>query len=206
MKIEFEVNARLVVVASLAGFVGLFALHAAYLEGFMKYWPQSSQDLAAWIQAFGSLLALCVAIWIPYRERQKKIQDDLIELANDADITIRFHAELLITNEAMLGVAISNMPNKARERNRNEQVIPAIMMLRSMSFDQIRVIERHNCDLGRCLADFNCELELLKGILDRNGNDVCILYGLLSKTIYDKLDRLDKLSSKIRGMTVLRPE
>lgn len=63
MKISFVVDTRLIVVMSLAGITGLFALHGAYPELF-DYWPKTSGDLASWMQAIGSVVALGVAIWI----------------------------------------------------------------------------------------------------------------------------------------------
>lgn len=61
MKVSFEVDALLILVASSCGFVVLFALHAAY-SGHFDYWPKSSSDLASWIQAIGSVAAI-VGIW-----------------------------------------------------------------------------------------------------------------------------------------------
>lgn len=63
MRISFEVDARLIVVTSGCGFVGLFVLHGAY-PGLFSFWPTSSQDLAAWVQAVGSVVAILASAWI----------------------------------------------------------------------------------------------------------------------------------------------
>lgn len=60
MKISFEVDARLIVVTSLACLAGLFALHGAY-PALYGFWPSGSQDLAAWVQAVGSVAAIAYA-------------------------------------------------------------------------------------------------------------------------------------------------
>jgi len=77
MKISFEVDARLIVVTSLAGLAGLFALHGAYPTLF-GFWPTSSQDLAAWVQAVGSIAAIIGAFWIANTQTRQKKNDDLL--------------------------------------------------------------------------------------------------------------------------------
>ena len=77
MKIAFEVDARLIVVASFLGLAGLFVLHAAYPSLF-NFWPSSSQDLAAWVQAVGSVAAIVGAVWVANRQSREKKEDDLL--------------------------------------------------------------------------------------------------------------------------------
>lgn len=60
MRVCFELDTTAVVTAALVGFVGLFALHAAY-PGLYGYWPSSSSDLASWVQAVGAIGSIVYA-------------------------------------------------------------------------------------------------------------------------------------------------
>lgn len=72
MKVEIEINEHRVLILALGGALGVFALHAAY-PGLYGYWPQSSQDLAAWVQAVGSVAAIVGAVWATkYQIRRAK--------------------------------------------------------------------------------------------------------------------------------------
>lgn len=202
MKISFEVDARLIVVTSLAGFVGLFALHGAYPSLF-GFWPTSSQDLAAWVQAVGAMLALAIAIALPWDERQRKRLEDLQKAADDADITIRFHSEVFVTNEGLIGVALAHLPDGVHETmpDATSQVLRSIRALRAVNFDQIRTVAAHDPDLAKHLADFHCELDFLTVILDRNDEN-----GLLSHatSVKSRLNRLTELGAFIKSRTTLR--
>lgn len=57
MKVSFELDPKGVPAAALCGVVGLVALHAAF-PGLFDYWPKSSSDLAAWVQAVGAIAAI----------------------------------------------------------------------------------------------------------------------------------------------------
>lgn len=200
MKIAFEVDARLVVVASFAGVAGLFALHAAY-PGLFGFWPASSQDLASWVQAVGAILALAIAIAIPWDERQRKRREDAKKASDDADITIRFHSEVFTTNEGLIAVALAHLPGGAHETmpDATSQVLCSIRSLRAVHFDQIRVVAAHDPDLAKHLADFHCELDFVTGIMDRNSKNVLPFH---AKSIKSRLDRLNELAFLIRSRTV----
>lgn len=72
MKVEFEFSVRLVTMLGVGGSLALFALHAAF-PGLYKWWPQGSQDLAAWVQAVGSVAAIIGAVWATkYQIRRAK--------------------------------------------------------------------------------------------------------------------------------------
>ncbi len=60
MRVSFELDAAAVTTAALAGFVGLFALHAAF-PGLYTYWPADSSSLASWVQAFGAIGSIVYA-------------------------------------------------------------------------------------------------------------------------------------------------
>lgn len=97
MKIEFEVNARRVLMPAACGVVGLFALHGAYPQLF-GFWPSTSQDLAAWVQAVGSVAAIVGAVWVANMQSRHKKEDDLLRAQlGAASISVRlsrFAAEL----------------------------------------------------------------------------------------------------------------
>lgn len=97
MKIEFEVNVRRVLMPAGCGLVGLFALHAAYPQLF-GFWPSTSQDLAAWVQAVGSVAAIVGAVWVANMQSRHKKEDDLLRAQlGAAGISVRlsrFAAEL----------------------------------------------------------------------------------------------------------------
>ncbi|MBD9406230.1 hypothetical protein IB236_12855 [Acidovorax sp. ACV02] len=200
MKIAFEIDARLVVVTSLFGVVGLFALHAAYPCLFV-FWPKTSQDLAAWVQAVGAMLALAIAIALPWKERQRKRSEELQKAADDADITIRFHSEVLQTNEGLLRVALAHLPAGEHESRPDAriQVLRSIRSLRAIKFDQIRTVAAHDPDLAKHLADFHCELDFLVGILDRNDETALLFH---AKSVKHRLTCLTELASKIRERTI----
>lgn len=69
MKVEFEVSPRLIAMTALCGFVGLMALVSAFPDSY-ALWPRTSSDWAAWVQAIGSVAAICVAIAVAYYQRK----------------------------------------------------------------------------------------------------------------------------------------
>ena len=98
MKIAFEVDARLIVVTSIAGVVGLFALHAAY-PGLFGFWPTTSQDLASWVQAVGAVAAILGALWIASsqeRAQNLKTKQAAVKKARSALAGVEFVAEQVL--------------------------------------------------------------------------------------------------------------
>lgn len=200
MKVEFEVNQRLVVFLAITGFLVLFVLHAAYPSLFV-FWPKDSSDLAAWVQAIGAIIALAVAIYLPSRvqhEAEKKALDD-------ADLTIRFHTDLFNTNEGLLRGALGHLPkNAATERPGSaNQVFGAIDSLRAVQFPEIKSISISNPELARLLADFHHTLETLRGVIQRNLSiqDDSERLKHLAKTLDSKLHELQTLAEKIKKLT-----
>jgi hypothetical protein len=206
MKVEFEVTQRRVVLLVIAGFLVLFVLHAACpsrFEFLLKFRPTGSADLAAWVQAIGAIIALAVAIYLPSRvqhEAKKRALDD-------ADLTIRFHTNLLKTNEGLLKGALEHLPkNGAGGRpDAANEVFGAIDALQAMQFPEIKSISIINPDLARLLADFHHTLEALRGVTQRNlpiQNESERLKHL-AKTLDSKLHELQTLAVKIRENTVM---
>jgi hypothetical protein len=202
MKVEFEVTQRRVVLLAIAGFLALFALHAAYPSLFV-FWPKSSADLAAWVQAFSAIIAFAVAIYIPVRVQQaakKRAWDD-------ADLTIRFHTNLLKTNEGLLTRALRHLPKSGAGciPDAAEQVFLAIDALQAVQFPEIKSISISNPDLARLLADFHHTLETLRGVTQRNLSiqDERERLKHLEKTLDPMLHELQTLAEKIREETVM---
>lgn len=86
MKVEFELNEHRVLVAAASGFLGLFALHAAY-PGLFDYWPKTSSELADWVAALGTVGAIVGAVWTTRHQlhvNQKK--SEYKELQRDLDM------------------------------------------------------------------------------------------------------------------------
>lgn len=197
MKIAFEVDARLVVVASLVGFAGVFALHAAYPSLF-NFWPASSQDLAAWVQAVGTLIALGIAIWAPLYIQQREMQQARKLLFAEADISIQFHRELFETNEQLLNVTIAHLPGGRCENHPDirDEILNSIASLRSLDFEQVRVIGLHDQKLAAQLAAFHCERQMLVDMLARNGEDALAKKYVMS-TVIQRVKRLAEIVSNI---------
>jgi hypothetical protein len=202
MKVEFEVNQRLIVLLAIAGFLALFVLHAAYPSLFV-FWPKDSSDLAAWVQAIGAIIALAVAIYLPFRVQQaaeKRAWDD-------ADLTIRFHTNLLITNEGLLTVALRHLPNgdAGCRPDAAEQVFLAIDALQAVQFPEIKSISISNPDLARLLADFHHTLETLRGVTQSNLfiQDERERLKRLAKTLDARLNELQTLAKQIRERTAM---
>lgn len=103
MKVEFEINVRRVLMPAIAGVIALFALHAAY-PGLYKYWPQDSAELAAWVQALVSALAIgagaAAIYWQVSRQAEQeneRIKQEIvrkIQALNHA--TFRLRIELVV--------------------------------------------------------------------------------------------------------------
>lgn len=199
MKIAFEVDARLVVVASLVGFVGLFALHGAYPSLF-NFWPTSSQDLAAWVQAIGTLIALGIAIWAPWYTHQREVLQTRKRLSAEADISIQFHNVLFETNEQLLDVTIAHLPGgrHANHPDIRDEILNSIASLRSLDFEQVRVIGLHDQKLAAQLAAFHCEHKMLVDMLARNGEDA-LAKRIVMTTVIARVKRLAEIARNINN-------
>lgn len=162
----------------------------------------NKSEWAAWAQAFGSIFAIFVAIAIPFCERKAKQRQESKEVEDASEITLRFHSEILDTNESMLGVALEHLPNGKYGRSlsevREKQVKLSISALRALHFDQIRIIASHDPELAKYLADFHCELEILKGILDRNQETA---FEQLTNSIQQRISNLIEISKQIKIRT-----
>lgn len=164
-------------------------------------------EWSGWMQAIGSLVALLIAIWIPRRERKLKKMEDQKQAAFVADLAVRFHSELLDTNEVYLRVALAHVPLSVDERLRPgaaEEVAASIRGLRYLDFEQIKLIYADNMLLGRCLADFRCELHRLQGFMRNLEEGKAFGEAELKKnraTISVRLERLSELKDGIRRLT-----
>jgi len=99
MKVSFEFDARLVLTASVCGLIAVFALHVAYPR-LLDYWPKTSSDLAAWIQAGGTVAAIAAAIWVSHE------QDRRNKLATEAQV------RLLVASMDALGREFASVLDK----------------------------------------------------------------------------------------------
>lgn len=154
-------------------------------------------EWSGWMQAIGALLALAIAIALPWSERRRARREIREKLAADAGVVLRFYSELLETNDAFLDVAIAHLPGGKHERHPDvrQQVLVAIHSLRSMPFEQLRTIGFANVALAGDLADFHCEREKLVGVLERNGDA-----GLAKHldTVVHRVEKLKAISDRIK--------
>lgn len=163
-------------------------------------------EWSGWMQAAGAMLALTIAIGVPWWDQRRQRSERLKKAAHDADITIRFHSELFETNEGMLRVAISHLPgNEHRMRpDAYRQVMQAVGALRAIDYEQIRTVAAHDPIQGQHLADFRCELEFLMGIIERNSIDDEFDLSGLAGSVKSRLQNLNKISGQIRDRTLTR--
>lgn len=173
------------------------------------WWPlcMTKAEWSGWMQAIGSVVALLIAIWIPWRERKVKKIEDQKQAAYVADLAVRFHSELLNTNEEYLRVALAHIPLSSDERLRQgaaAEVAASIKGLRYLDFEQIKLIYADNMQLGRYLADFRCELNLLQGFMRSLEVSKAFDESELKRnraTISARLERLSELKDGIRNLT-----
>lgn len=171
----------------------------------IDWWPMcmTKTEWSGWMQAIGSILALGIAIWIPWSERKHKKCEDSKKAMNDADITIRFNSEVLDTNESLLQVALTRFTNDTCEPRvlpqHESEVLESIRALRAVPFNQIQIIAAYDPDLAKLISDFSCNLDTLRGVLGRNEVGVLQKH---SKTVKSKLEQLKETSNKIREKTL----
>jgi hypothetical protein len=164
-------------------------------------------EWSGWMQAIGSVVALLIAIWIPWRERKLKKIEDQKQAAFVADLAVRFHSELLDSNEAYLRVALAHVPQSFDERLRPgaaEEVAQSIKALRFLDFEQIKLIYTDSKELGRYLTDFRCELYLLQEFMQRLERTAGFDEFELKRhepTIRARLEKLSDLKDLIRNLT-----
>lgn len=165
-------------------------------------------EWSGWMQAIGSMVALFIAIWIPSHARKVKKRADSENASFVADLAIRFHSELLDSNEEYLRLALARVPLSSNEILRLDvarEVEAAIMGLRCLEFDQIKLIHEDSPRLGRDLADFRCELhrlqEFMKNLERMRGFDEFELKAH-APNIRARLENLIRLKDRIRSLTV----
>lgn len=90
-KSELPCWAALAIIAGLA-FVGVFVWQ----------FPKSSSDWAAWVQAIGSIAAIGVAIWVPYKQREDQRNDERLQRS-------RNRMERLCIADKAIGVVIDSV-------------------------------------------------------------------------------------------------
>ena len=171
------------------------------------YWwwmCMTKAEWSGWMQAMGAVLALAIAIGVPWWDQRRQRNERLRKAAEDADITIRFHSELFETNESMLRVAIGHVPQGVQDMrpDAGREVLEAVGALRAIDFEHIKTVALHDAVLGQLLADFRCELQYLTGIIDRNrvGDEFDLV--MHAKSVRSRLARLNTLSIHIRNRTL----
>ncbi len=70
--------------------------------GFYLAPPKASQDWAAWAQAYGATVALAIAIYVPYRQREDAKRDQLAREAEQAALHSQISILILIDVIAFL--------------------------------------------------------------------------------------------------------
>ncbi|MGF6244155.1 hypothetical protein P3T42_005920 [Paraburkholderia sp. GAS38] len=61
----------------------------------LLHWIEIHPGTATWVQAIGSMLAIAIAIWVPYRQRRGQIIDDRKQQTLKTQSTSRRYASLL---------------------------------------------------------------------------------------------------------------
>lgn len=158
-------------------------------------------EWSGWMQAIGAIVALFIAIGIPWSERRNKRIEESRRVAYDAAITVRFHKEILGTNSELLDVALAHLPggNHAHHLDWKDEVLLSIRSLRSLSFENVCTIGSHDPDFALVLADFHRVREELIGVVDRNGDDVLPKH---LKTVVIKVNELKALAVQIQKIPV----
>lgn len=158
-----------------------------------QWWScMTKAEWSGWMQFLGSILALIVAIGVPWFQSKRISKKQNQEQLDLADITLRFHWELLKTNDSMLNIALK-FSNKRLKVLLEREVMPAIASLRSVDFADIKQISVAEPELAKQLADFHCELERLRGVLARLDSEHVVFY----ETLIYYLESLKSISKKI---------
>lgn len=160
-------------------------------------------EWAAWAQAVGSILGLGLAVWIPWNQRRYENEAAEKRARALADLTIRYHSDLFVTNEEMLGVARAQLERVESDKiyvDLDPDVIRVIGELKAVDFEEIRLIQASSPDLARYLADFHCTLETLRGVLDRKRKSEKIE----AETLRSYLDDLERITKQVWQLTVPR--
>lgn len=107
MKVEFEINVRRVLMPAIGGVMGLFVLHAAY-PALYRFWPEDSAQMAAWVQALVSAVAIAAGAaaiyWQVSRQAQLEAERGRIETVrklqalNHAAFRLRLELVILRSN------------------------------------------------------------------------------------------------------------
>lgn len=103
MKVEFEIDTRRVLMPAIAGVLGLFAIHAAY-PGLYTYWPTDSAQMAAWVQAFVSTVAVGAGAAAIYWQvsRQSEMERERIKQETVRKLQALNHAAFRLRLELVL--------------------------------------------------------------------------------------------------------
>lgn len=129
---------------ALLGALGLFIvgglIYLAY--GFHLAPPKASQDWAAWAQAYGATLALAVAIYVPYRQREDAEKD---KKAKEAELdALRTYSVSLILSDVVALLDRSHAYQFARKYIRDPLIVADLL-------ERIRLAEFNDPDLVRAL-------------------------------------------------------
>ena len=149
-------------------------------------------EWSGWMQFFGSILALIVAIFVPWWQSKTAAKKQAKEQLDLADITLHFYWEVLETNDSLLDVAL-RFAKKGENVWLNSDVMPAILSLKSVNFEDVKQISVAFPELSKRLAEFHCELERLRGVISRQAPGAFVGY----ETLIHYLDSLKSISKKI---------
>lgn len=97
-----------------------------------------SGEAASWLQAIGTMLAICVAIWVPFRQRQSEIKEASAEQTRRSDLA---KASLLTVAEE-LTILLSKLADYAQQhpvelRFNRMAFEDMLIRLRALHFDEI---------------------------------------------------------------------
>lgn len=111
MRIEFEVNARRVLLTAACGLLGVFALHAAFPRIF-GWWPRSPSDVASWVQAVGSIGAIVAVYLISSREKRwRDLERDEIAIPAAFDMELRLTELQTLAGELHTSFSLTRKPH-----------------------------------------------------------------------------------------------
>lgn len=66
----------------------------------MLIWIEAHPGLASWLQAFGSIIAIAIAIWVPYwQKKQAQAQAKLAEIEQVRHLLRNFLDEMIVVSE-----------------------------------------------------------------------------------------------------------
>lgn len=166
-----------------------------------EWWScMSKSEWSAWVQAIFSVIAIFVAIAVPWCQRRLDVLNERRSRFKESDLTIRFYTQLLDDNNSFLKVAIEHIPERGGNTRPNSasEVASSIQALSAVPFEDIKVISFSDFSLAQALADFHCALETLKGVLSRVGTDKLSWH---APTYKYHLDKLEKICQRIAANT-----